>query len=268
MRVVSLINATMISETSSTYALYYAKSFSLKLSLVHIKDNDALPIVEKVFEDIKKLASSLGVEVDLLLFDTLDELKELIEEKNVDILFCSTKHNRSIFQESFAQKIIKMGLHVDLAIVKVVKLIGAQSVDKIVMPIRGSQLSVKKFTFFSTFVNAYNANAEIFSIDKISRREYATLDAKKVKIKLQKIMFNLRHYFRLTTIMKMKFSIKHHYALAEGDEVQSHIAKNGFDLAIVGGHHEKSFFFRHPIDILFEKPMINTLYFIPTKDSK
>jgi hypothetical protein len=267
MRVVSLINGTMISETSSIYALYYAKSFSLKLSLVHIKDNDPEVIVNKVFSDISRLASSLDIEVDLLVYESLDDLEELLMNENVDALFCSTKHNRSIFEPSFAKKIINMGMKVDLAIVKVVKQAGADSVDKIIMPIRGYQLSVRKFTFFSTLVNAYDSDAEIFSIDKVKKSQAASLNAKKVKIKLEEILFNLRHYFRLANIMKMKFSIKHHYALAEGDEVQSHIAKNSYDLAIVGGHHEKSFFTQHPIDVLFEKPMINTIYFIPTKDN-
>lgn len=267
MRVVSLINSSMISETSSTYALYYAKSFSLKLSLVHIKDKDSLIMVNKAYADIKKLATSLEVEVDLIVYESLEDLEQLIKEKNVDMLFCSTKHERSIFEQSFAKIIIKMGMKVDLAVVKVVKLAGAYGVEKIIMPIRGSQLSVKKFTFFSALVNAYNSSAEIFSVDEIKKRKAATLDAKKVKIKLQEVMFNLRHYFRLANIMKMKFSIKHNYAFAEGDEVQSHIAKNGYDLAIVGGHHEKRFLSHHPIDILFEQPMINTIYFIPTKDN-
>lgn len=267
MRVVSLINGTMISETSSIYALYYAKSFSLNLSLVHIKDNDPEAIVDKVFTDIQRLAASLDVDVDLLVYDSIDELEYLVADENVDILFCSTKHNRSIFEHSFAKKIINLDMKVDLAIVKVVKLAGADSVDKIIMPIRGFQLSVRKFTFFSIFVNAYDSDAEIFSIDKIKKSKAASLNAKKVKLKLEEIIFNLRHYFRLANIMKMKFSIKHHFAMVESDDVQSHIAKNSYDLAIVGGHHEKSFFTQHPIDVLFEKPMINTIYFIPTKDN-
>lgn len=266
MRVVSLINGTMISETSSLYALYYAKSFSLKLSLVHIRDNDPEGIIDKIFTDIQKLASSLDVEVDLLMYESIDQLEDLITDKNVDILFCSTKHNHSIFEHSFAKRIINMGMKVDLAIVKVVKLAGADSADKIIMPIRGYQLSVKKFTFFSTLVNAYGSDAEIFSIDKIKKSKAASLDAKKVKVKLEEIIFNLRHYFRLANIMKMKFSIKHNFAMVEGDEVQSHIANNSYDLAIVGGHHDKSYFNqKHPIDVLFEKPMINTIYFIPDK---
>jgi hypothetical protein len=268
MRVVSLINSNMICETSSIYALHYAKSFSLKLSLVYIKENDKLSAIDKVFANIKKLAALFEVEVELIIYESLKELEQLIADKNIDILFCSTKHERSIFEQSFAKSIIKLGLRVELAVVKVVKLTGASSVDKIIMPIRCHQLSVKKFTFFSSFVNAYGAASEIFSVDEIKKSQAALLSAKDVKIKLQDVMFNLRHYFRLATIMNMKFSIKHSYALIEGEEVQSHIAKGSYDLAIVGGHHKKNFLNSHPIEILFEQPMINTIYFIPCDDEE
>jgi len=267
MRVVSLINSTMISEISATYALYYAKSFSMGLSLVHIQEQYSSQSTKKIFLNIQKLAKSIGVEVDFIVCENLKELKRLVLSENIDIIFSSTKHNHSIFEYSFAKKIINMDMKVDLAIVKVVKSSGADNIDKIIMPIRGYQLSVKKFTFFSSLVNAYNSNAEIFSVDKINRKKAATLDTKKVKKKLQKVIFNLRYYFRLSSLMNIKFSIKHNYAFKEGDEVQSHIAKNSYDLAIVGGHHNKSLFKAHPIDILFKSPMINTIYFIPSRDN-
>ncbi|MCX6076161.1 MAG: hypothetical protein NTW78_04650 [Campylobacterales bacterium] len=266
MRVVSLINSNMICETSSIYALHYAKAFTLKLSLVHIKENDKLSIIDKVFADIKKLAASLDVEVELIIYESFKELEQLILDKNIDILFCSTKHERPLFEQSFAKRVIQLGLRVDLAVVKVVKFAGAMSIEKIIMPIRGHQLSVKKFTFFTAFVNAYTATAEIFSVDEIKQHPAAWLDAKAVKIKLQEVTFHLRHYFKLAVMMKMKFSLRHSYALIEGDELQSHIARNSFDLAIVGGHHKKSIFHHHPIEALFEKPMINTIYFIPFND--
>ena len=126
MRVVSLINSNMICETSSTYALYYAKSLSLKLSLVHIKENDKLALIEKVFTDIQKLATLLEVEVELILYDNFEALEQFIRDKNVDILFCSTKHKHSLFEESFAKRVIKLEMQVDLAVVKVVKFAAAR----------------------------------------------------------------------------------------------------------------------------------------------
>lgn len=256
----------MICETSSTYALYYAKSLSLKLSLVHIQENDKLAFIEKVYADIQRLAASLEVEVELILYDNFEEFEQFIKDKNVDILFCSTKHKHSLFEESFAKRVIKLDMRVDLAIVKVVKFATANSVDKIIMPIRGHHLSVNKFTFFSSLVNAYYAKAEIFSVDEITKHQMASLDAKAMKVKLQDVLFHLRHYFRLADIMKLKFTMKHRYALSRQDEIQAHITKNSYDLAIVGGHRKKNFFYHNFIETLLEKPILNTIYFIPFND--
>jgi len=265
MKVITLINGTLISETSSIYALYYAKNLGLNLSLIHIKSKDSLDMVARVAEDIQKLARSLGVEAEFVLYDSLDELRELVDKENIDIIFSSTKHKHSFFDKSFAKTLIRMNMKVDLALVKVVKL-GMSDIEKIILPIRGDQLSVKKFAFFSAFVKAYEANSEIFSVDKISKKNSIALNAKTVKKRLATITFHLRHYFRLATLMDFKFSMKHHFAYIEGEDVQSHIAKNGYDLAIVGGHHDTSFFQHHPIDVLFYAPMINAIYFIPYKD--
>lgn len=268
MKVISLINGSMISENSSMYALHYAKSFNLKLSLVHIKESDELLMIEKVFKGVEKVAAIFNLEVELFIHESFNEFEDFLQNNNVDIIFCSTKQQHSIYENSFAKKIIKMNLKVDLAIVKIVKLGSYENIENIIMPIRGHHLSVNKFTFFATMVNAYNASAEIFSIDEIKRSQIASLDAKKVNKKLQEITFNLRHYFRFAKLMDMKFSIKHHFTLTESEDVQSHIAKNDYDLSIVGGHHEKRFFSSHPIDILFERPIINTIYHIEAKNYK
>lgn len=267
MKVISLINGIMISEASSIYALHYAKSFGLELSLIHIKESSSLSSVIQLSEDIKALAKPLGIEVELIILESRKELKTLISTDNIDIVFCSTKHHHALYESSFPQSIIKMNMEVDFAIVKVVKLSGCDNVEKIILPIRGTQLSVKKFTFFTTFINSYNSNAEIFSVDTVTKKSTLKIDTKQIKERLQKITFSLRHYFRLAKIMDLKFSIRHSFALIEGEEVQNHIVKNSYDLVIVGAHHKKSFFSsHHPIDVLFERPTINTIYFIPYND--
>ena len=77
---------------------------------------------------------------------------------------------------------------------------------------------------------------------------------------------NRKHYFALAKMMHLKFSLKHNFALLADEKVTAHIAKNNYDLTIIGGHHDKSFFGHHPIDILFKTPITNTLFFIPYKD--
>jgi len=266
MRVISLINGSLSSETTSIYALHYAKRLAYKVSLVYIKEREYSKELDKSFENIKHSADFLEVETELLVFEDLEEFKNFIESKDVDMLFCSSRHNHCILDGSFAQAIVKLDMRVDLAVVKIVKLFRANSVDSLILPIRGSKISIKKFTLFCTFAFAYNARAEIYSIDKISKNNLSKIHSLQIKRNLKELIFNLRHYFRIATLMDFKFNLKHDYTLAEGEQVKSHIAQHGYDLAIVGAHHDKSFFGSHPIDVLFENPMINTIYFIPHKE--
>lgn len=266
MVVISLINGSIISETAAIYALKYAKKLEYKYILAHIQGSDALEDVQKSVQNITKLSTNNGVESEFISFETLDEFIKFVAIKDIDMLFCSTRHKHTLFDKSFVKSLLKKNIKADLAVLKVVKIGVAQSVDKIILPIRDSKLSVRKFALFASFSLIYDAKSEIYSVDKVRNRNLAKIDLTVQKKKLKEIVFNLRHYLKLSKLMDFKFSIKHDYALQESDVVLSHIAKNEYDLAIVGGHHDKSFFGGHPIDILFEKPIINTLYFIPHKD--
>ncbi len=268
MRVISLINGSLSSESSSIYALHYAKRLGCKFSLVYIKEKVYSTELEKSFENIKHSADFLQLDIELLVFEDLLEFKDFIQFKDIDMLFCSSKQNHTIFDRSFAQSIIKMEMKVDLAVVKVVKLFRANSIESIILPIRGSKLSVKKFTLFYTFVLAYDAKGEIYSIDKLSKDKLGKIDSMQIKNRLKEVIFNLRHYFRVAILTSSKFNLKHDYAFGEGEQVKTHIAENRYDLAIVGAHHEKKFLKNHPIDILFETPIINTIYFIPYNEGE
>lgn len=269
MRVVSLINGSLTSQTASIYALHYVKTLELPFSIIHIKNTkDTLDDVNKSYKDIEEKALQFGLEIDLKLFENLLEFKTFINTHDIDMLFCSTKYHHSILDTSFSKSLIQMKLKADIAIVKVLKVYGAEIVENIILPIRDSKLSVKKFTLFSVFAKAYNAKSEIYSVDKISKSDAAWIDKIDKKKKLEEIIFSLRHYLRLAKIMNFKFSIKHDFAFIQGDLVKSHIVKQNHDLIIIGAHHKNTFFGSHPTDILFKDPIVNSIYFIPYKDEE
>ena len=266
MRVISLINGSLISETMTVYALNYAKQLNASVNLVYIKGGDSLKYIMLSVENLKLIADNLGVEIEYSTFDSLLQFKEFVDEKNVDMLFCSTRQQHTIFDKSFVKSLITQNVKADLAVVKVVKLGNVLAIENIIMPIRETKLSVKKFTLFSTFSLAYNAKSEIYSLDEISSKDMYKVTPKIIKARLKDILFGLRHYLKLLRELGVRFAIKHDFALAEGERVKSHIAKHHYDLAIVGAHPEKALFSHHPIDILFENPMINTIYYLPHKD--
>ncbi len=266
MKVISLVNGSLSSHTTAIFALHYAKQLTLDFSLIYIQDEHTSQYVENTLEDIMNLASSFGIKSSFFTLANLEELKVFVESKDSDVLFCSTRQNKTIYDKSFLTEILKLQIKVDIAVVKVVKIGRAHNIEKIIMPIRDTKLSVNKFTFFSAFSLAYNAKSEIYSVDKISKIDFSKKTVEVIKQRLQEVIFNLRHYLLLGKMMDFKFAIKHDFAFVEGDRIQEHIAHHGYDLLIMGGHHHKSLFWKHPIDILFEKPMSNTIYFIPFKE--
>lgn len=266
MKVISLVNGSLTSHTTAIYALYYAKQLDVNLDFIYIKDKEDIKDVENSIQDIQDLASSFEIENNFLTFDDIEQLKDYIETKDVDMLFCSTRENRSIYDKSFVAKIISKNIKVDMCIAKIVKVGRAYNIDKMVMPVRDSKLSVKKFTVFSTFSLSYNSKSEIYSIDKISKIDFSKKTVEMIKQRLKEVVFNFRHYIRLGKMMKFKFSIKHDYSFDKDKRIEEHISKHSYDLMIMGGHHNKSLFTTHPIDILFDKPLINTIYFIPFKE--
>jgi hypothetical protein len=164
MRVVSLINGSLSSETASIYALHYASKLSYKISLVYIKEREYSQELEKSFQNIKHSADFLEVECELLIFENLKEFKNFIQTRDIDMLFCSSRYKHSIFDRSFAQSLVKMDMKVDLAI-------------------------------------AYQAKAEIYSIDKISKNQLSKLDSVQIKERLKEVIFNLRHYYQTLNLV-------------------------------------------------------------------
>jgi len=271
MRIVALINGSLISENSAIYAIYYAKELQLNVELLHLENiKDNIDDVNRSFANLEKIAQELGVEITLILLQNdMDKLRQYVEIHDIDTIFSSSKKNKSIWEKSFSKTLVNMNLKVDLAIVRILKIGRTASVDSIVLPIRGSRLSVKKFSFFATMVKAYNAKSEIYSLDRVSQLHASDIDAPIRKTRLKEIMVNLRHYTRLSKLSNFKFNIKHDYAFKNDEKVLTHIARLHYDLAIIGTHHKYPFIFsQHPIDILFEKTIINTIYFLPFKSAE
>jgi len=268
MKIISLVNGSLTSHTTALFALHYAKQLAFNFCMVYIKEDETIEYVKDSIQDIEDLASSLSVINNFFVFENLEELKVFIELKDTDILFCSTRQNKTIYDKSFLTRILHMQIKIDIAVVKVVKIGRAYNIEKVIMPIRDTKLSVNKFSIFTTFSLAYNAKSEIYSVDKISKIDFSKKTVEIIKQRLQEVIFNLRHYLRLAKMIDFKFAIRHDYAFVEGDKIQEHIANHGYDLIIMGGHHNKSFFWKHPVDILFEKPLTNTIYFIPYKDKE
>lgn len=271
MKVLVAINGSVISESMVLYALRYAKQLGYALELFHFRNaKDDLKSVEKTFAHIQTLAEAQDLEFQTLLFDSsLQELQAYVEKENVDIIFCSTRREETLFENSFSQELVKLDLDVDLAIVRIVKLVDISALSSIMLSIRKERLSVRKFTFFATLASAYEVQGQIYSVTPLSKSKFARLDMHKTRQKLHAINHQLRHYLKLSSFMPFELIIKHDFS---DDEVQSilyNIVKSESDLIVVGAKRllkAPLFFGQRPLEKLMQETSVNVIAFYTKED--
>lgn len=120
MRVVSLVNGSLLSEAASFYAIIYAKAMHLPLTLLFIDDGrESVEKLQLSVASLKELAVSQAIEVESLTLqgEVLDQLHHFSRLYTIDTLFCATR--KLSRHHSFSDKIVRAGLETDIAVVKV-----------------------------------------------------------------------------------------------------------------------------------------------------
>jgi hypothetical protein len=272
MKVLVAINGSVIAESMALYALHYAKELAYTLVLFHhTNSKDDKESVEKTFTHIQTLAKASDVECETLFLhcSLRDGLKEYVDKQSVDILFCSTRKEKILFADSFSQKLLDFDLDLDLAIVRIVKLVDVNSLQSMMLSIKQERLSVRKFTFFATLASAYKAQGRIYSITPLSKFQFARLDMHKTRQKLEAINHKLRHYLKLSSFMPFDLIIKHDFS---DDEVQSilyDVVKNESDLVVVGARRlmqRPLFFKKRALERLLQESSVNVIAFYTKED--
>ena len=272
MKVLVAISGSVISESMALYALRYAKQLGYALELFHLSNaKDDLKSVEKSFAHIQTLAKAQDVEFQTLLFSSSleDELSAYVQKESVDIIFCSTRREKKLFEDSFSHKLLKLALDVDLAIVRIVKLVDISTLSSMMLSIKQERLSVRKFTFFATLASSYEARGQIYSVTSLSTSKFARLDMHQTRQKLQATNHQLRHYLKLSSFMPFELIIKHDFS---DDEIQSilyNMAKYENDLVVVGARRllkAPLLFGQRPLERLMQETSVNVIAFYTKED--
>ena len=272
MKVIAAINGTVTAESMAFYALKYAQVQNLTLVLLHIENTkDDRSDVELSMDRITTIAISQNIKTEQVILKGSVKwaIKNYLANIFADIVFCSTRKDKSFIRDSFSLLLTKMNLSVDIAIVRVVKMSNIRDLNRVMLSIREDKLSVKKFTFFSTIISAYKADGEIYSVSSMSRAELSRVDIHKARERLSVINYNLRHYIKLSRIMKYSLNIKHDFTNNEAKSIFTHIVKSNAQLVIIGAKRlsVSSFFKKEmPIERLMRDASINTIAYYPKKD--
>ena len=276
MNVIAALNGQVTAEVSALYGLHFARINGLPLILLHVANpDDSIEAVEKSMANIEGVAGeyNMATERVLLAGRPAETVKRYLVANKSAILFCSTRYRlrRKLFHLSFSEKLTKMALPVDLAVVRVVHVHSTLATERIVLPIKEDRVSVEKFTFFSSMARAYKASGEIYSVTVTSPRRRARLEMGETKRILQKIDDRLSHYVYLAQLMGFPLRLKHSIAGNEIDQVLHHLSHNDFHLMIVGGERLSAYASitgQRPIERLLRFTPVNTIAFYLRKKAR
>jgi hypothetical protein len=269
MKVIAAINGQVTSEVSALYGLHYARLYQFPVTLLHVLNpNDSIEAVKKSMANIEQVAREFDVLTERVILEgrPAETVKGYLVENKTEILFCSTRFrlHKKRFNLSFSEKLTRMKLPADLAVVRVVHVHSTMSTERVVLPIKEDRISVEKFTFFASMIKTYNASGEIYSVTVTSRKMKARLDLRDTRRILQKIDDRLSHYVQLAKLMDVPLRLKHSITLNEVDQVLHHLSHTDFHLMIVGGERlsaYSSFTKPKPIERLLRSTPINTIAF-------
>ncbi|MBU0483350.1 MAG: universal stress protein [Proteobacteria bacterium] len=267
MKIIAAVNGLVASEMSALYALRYAALYGYTLTLLHIKNpSDNIDEVENSMTVIEEAAADCELKTErvFLTGNPVKMIRGYLNEVRTDTLFCSTRMRRTFFENSLSEKLSRLALPANLAVVRVARVDSLAATTDIILPIMADRLSVKKFVFFSSMVRAFTATAEIYSISLTGKRKMANMDIGATRDFCQKINERLDHYGQNLKLMNIPFRIKHAIAGSEVDQLLHHLSHQDFQLMIIGGRRLSRFtglFRESPLERIFRYTPINTIAF-------
>jgi nucleotide-binding universal stress UspA family protein len=267
MKVIAAMNGLVSSDVAALYALRYAALYDHTLCLLHVLNpSDRREEVELSMTEAEEAASHYGVKTErvFLTGEPTQAIREYLAATRTDTLFCSTRMRRRFFQDSLSEKLSRLSLPANLAVVRVAHVNAVFVTENILLPIRENRLSAQKFAFFSSLAKAFGAATEIYSIHPTSRRKLATMDTHTARMLFQRINTRLSHYVNTMRLLDIPLTIKHALTGREIDQILHHLARHDFQLMIIGGRRGSllsGFLKENPMERLFWHTPVNTIAF-------
>ena len=267
MKVIAAMNGLVSSDVAALYALRYAALFDHPLCLLHVLNPaDSREEVELSMAEAEEAAGQAGVKAERVFLsgEPAETIRKYLAENRTDTLFCSTRMHRSFFENSLSERLSRLSLPANLAVVRVAHVNAVFVTENILIPILEDRLSAQKFAFFSSLAKAFGAATEIYSIHPTGKRKLAAMDTHAARTLFQKTNTRLSHYANTLKLLDIPLTIKHALTSREIDQILHHAARHDFQLMIIGGRRPLLFsrFSReHPMERLFWQTPVNTIAF-------
>jgi hypothetical protein len=253
MRVVSMINGSLLSESASYFALAYAQSVDLPFTALFIDNGkESEERVSKTVAALTEMASVNSVEFEFVKLEgaVVAQIQHFCQLYAVDTLFCATRKQSS--QDSFSREIVKSGIETDIAVVKVKNVAMVHSSKRILM-VSKEKICPHAFVMWLGLIRSFDARGWIHLAAKKAFSHATT------KSGLKYLAAPFMQLARLSGFDSDKIQVVNSLQAMDTDQVLRYVVEHSVDLLVLsdGVYTQKA------CEQLTDKLSVNAIVFHP-----
>lgn len=252
MRVVSLVNGSLLSEAASLYAINYARSVQLPLTLLFIDNSEES--VEKLHlsvASLKEMADAQEVEVETVILqgDMLTQLKHFEQLYAIDTLFCAT---RKLSQShSFSEKIVRAGLETAIAVVKIKNLPQVRSYHRVMLA-AGKAVNPHAYLLWLGLLGDEHSLGKLYLQNSRSASKASTKSGLK---------YEAAPFVQIAKMLNQSVEVVNSMQPVDPEEINAYLIANNLDLAI----YDANAYSQKMLNRITDESSVNSIIFHPWK---
>ncbi|BBP46896.1 hypothetical protein THMIRHAS_22690 [Thiosulfatimonas sediminis] len=255
MRVVSLINGSLLSESASFYAIVYAGAVQLPFSALFVDNGqESKQAVDDTVKALQAFAESQDVAFEFIQLqgDVIAQLQHFCQLYAVDTLFCATRQKSAL--RSFSEQIVKSGIETDIAVVKVKNISHVRSCSRLMLVSR-DQINPHVFVLWLGLLHASGGQGRIY----LSAKEGFARATTKSGLKYLAAPF--MQLATLSGIAPEQIEVVNALQPIDADGLLRYEAENNIDLLVI----RNDVYTRKELNHLGDHSGVNSITFYPWK---
>ncbi|WP_024850960.1 universal stress protein [Hydrogenovibrio kuenenii] len=250
MRVVSLVNGSLLSEAASFYAIAYAKSVKLPLSFLFIDNGkESLERLESSIATLQEIAEAHDVETEAVILEggVLSQLQHYAKLYSIDTLFCATRKLSN--SHSFSDTIVKAGLETDIAVVKVKNVSQVRSYRRSLL-VSGVHINPHAYLLWLGLLIGNEASGKLYLQNSHSAKHASTKSGFK---------YESAPFMQIANMLNQDVDVVQVLQPMSTERINNYLVENDFDLAV----YNASDYSKKLLDEVTDESSTNSILFYP-----
>jgi hypothetical protein len=250
MRVVSLVNGSLLSEAASFYAIAYAKAIKLPLSFLFIDNGkESLEKLESSIATLEEIAEANGVKTEAVMLegDVISQLQHYAKLYSIDTLFCATRKLSN--SHSFSDKIVRAGLETDIAVVKVKNVPQVRAYQRVLL-VSGERINPHAYLLWLGLVMGNEAKGKLYLQNSHSAQNASTKSGLK---------YESQPFMQIANMLNQEVDVVQVLQPISPERINNYLVENDYDLAA----YTASDYSQKLLNQVSDDSSINSILFYP-----